>query len=78
MFMIMKTRGPKKRTLAETGRNAGTGNGIAWTWIGADYEGKPILCDTEQDDFYITWPEGVDASALTVFGCHRNAVQPIR
>lgn len=57
--------GAEKRTLAETGRNAGTGNGIAWTWIGADYEGKPILCDTEQDDFYITWPEGVDASALT-------------
>ena len=36
-----------------------------FTWVGDDYEGKPVLCDTLQDDFYITWPEGVDASALT-------------
>ena len=46
-------------------RKAGAENGPVWTWIGADYEGKPVLCDTKQDDFYVTWPEGVDASALT-------------
>ncbi|MCI7813277.1 MAG: hypothetical protein SO016_03290 [Lachnospiraceae bacterium] len=35
----------------------------AWTWIG---EGdKPILCDHLADDFYITWPSGSDASAIT-------------
>ena len=36
-----------------------------WTWQGDDYEGKPILCDTLQDNFYISWPEGVDAAGLT-------------
>ena len=25
----------------------------------------PVLCDLSTDNFYITWPEGVDASALT-------------
>lgn len=34
-----------------------------WTWVG---EGTmPILCDYLADDFYITWPEGMDASDLT-------------
>ena len=36
-----------------------------WTWVGDDYAGVPILCDTLQDDFYITWPDDVDASSLT-------------
>lgn len=67
--------GAEKRTLNErgqsavlgneAGRKAGAENGPVWTWIGADYEGKPVLCDTKQDDFFVTWPEGVDASALT-------------
>ncbi len=33
-----------------------------WTWIG---EGdKPIICDYVTDNFYVTWPEGMDASGL--------------
>lgn len=43
-----------------------------WTWVdsSAGYD-KPILCDYPQDgydntdNFYISWPSGVDASALT-------------
>ncbi|MDE7272846.1 MAG: alpha/beta hydrolase [Lachnospiraceae bacterium] len=36
---------------------------IQWKWIG---EGeKPILCDGVTDHFYITWPVGTDASAIT-------------
>lgn len=39
-----------------------------WTWIG---EGdKPILCDGFVDDFYITWPDGMDAAALTIADVH--------
>lgn len=57
--------GAQKRTLEENGQKAASGDGAVWTWAGDDYEGKPILCDTDQDDFYITWPEGVDASSLT-------------
>ncbi|MDO4274472.1 MAG: hypothetical protein Q4D16_12445 [Eubacteriales bacterium] len=34
-----------------------------WTWVG-DGE-KPILCDALADDFYISWPENIDASSLT-------------
>ncbi|MDO5422872.1 MAG: hypothetical protein Q4F41_03995 [Eubacteriales bacterium] len=33
-----------------------------WTWVG-DGE-KPIVCDYLTDNFYVTWPEGTDASAL--------------
>jgi hypothetical protein len=33
--------------------------------VGDDTAGKPILCDTKTDNFYITWPEGLDASGLT-------------
>lgn len=34
-----------------------------WTWVG---EGeKPVLCDSLEDDFYITWPSGTDASAVS-------------
>lgn len=41
-----------------------------WTWVGeqGDFmgaEAKPILCDDKQDDFFIIWPTGSDASALT-------------
>lgn len=39
-----------------------TDNSAVWTWIG-DGE-KPILCDYLTDNFYISWPEGTDASAL--------------
>lgn len=35
-----------------------------WTWIGEDSAGKPILCDYLTDNFYISWPAGVDASAI--------------
>lgn len=44
---------------------------VQWTWAGdtsADFLGgtaKPVLCDNQQDDFFITWPEGTDASGLT-------------
>lgn len=43
---------------------------IQWSWGGeqGDFlgaEAKPILCDDKQDDFFITWPTGTDASALT-------------
>lgn len=41
-----------------------------WIWVGeqGDFmgaEAKPILCDGQQDDFFIVWPTGSDASALT-------------
>ena len=32
------------------------------TWVGAG--DKPILCDYSTDNFYITWPVGMDASAI--------------
>lgn len=36
---------------------------LVWTWVG---EGDvPVLCDALADDFYITWPDSVDASKLT-------------
>lgn len=35
---------------------------IVWTWEG---EGdKPVLCDNLVDNFYVTWPEGEDASSI--------------
>ena len=65
--------GAEEITLAAQGVTvAADDNAAVWTWIGEDYAGVPILCDTLQDDFYITWPEGTDASALTssdVFIC---------
>lgn len=42
-----------------------------WTWTAAAGYDKPTLCDFPQEDydaadnFYISWPAGVDASALT-------------
>ena len=33
-----------------------------FTWIGAG--DQPILCDDQTDNFYITWPDGIDASGL--------------
>jgi hypothetical protein len=42
-----------------------------WTWVDQAGFGKPVLCDYPQEDydatdeFYISWPSGVDASALT-------------
>ncbi|MDO4322693.1 MAG: hypothetical protein Q4C61_09215 [Lachnospiraceae bacterium] len=57
--------GAEARTLEEAGGSANAESEPVWTWIGDDSEEKPILCDTEQDDFYISWPEGVDASGLT-------------
>lgn len=42
-----------------------------WTWTAAGGYDKPTLCDFPQEDhdaddnFYISWPSGVDASALT-------------
>ena len=44
---------------------------VQWNWVGdntADFmgaEAKPVLCDDLQDDFFITWPTGSDASAVT-------------
>lgn len=46
------------------------GDEIQWSWRGdeGDFLGapaKPVLCDDKQDDFFITWAEGTDASGLT-------------
>lgn len=43
---------------------------VQWTWMGdkGDFLGgaaKPVLCDDKQDNFFITWPAGTDASGLT-------------
>ncbi|MBR2288394.1 MAG: hypothetical protein IJ865_09115 [Clostridia bacterium] len=38
-------------------------NAPVFTWVGAG--DLPVLCDDQTDNFYITWPEGVDASHLT-------------
>ncbi|MCD8023353.1 MAG: hypothetical protein LUF30_10440 [Lachnospiraceae bacterium] len=47
----------------KTGETAEASDEPVWTWVGdGDY---PILCDALADDFYITWPEGSDASAVT-------------
>ena len=45
-------------------------NVAQWSWAGdqGDFMGgvpKPVLCDDKQDDFFITWPAGTDASGLT-------------
>lgn len=40
------------------------GSEPVWTWVGEDSAGKPILCDYLTDDFYISWPAGMDASAI--------------
>jgi hypothetical protein len=34
-----------------------------WTWVGDG--SKPDLVDAAADDFYVTWPRGVDASRLS-------------
>lgn len=49
---------------------ASQGKETQWTWAGeqGDFlggEAKPILCDDKQDDFFITWPTGTDASSVT-------------
>ncbi len=38
-------------------------NDPVWTWVGDG--DKPVVCDGLADDFYITWPTRVNASALT-------------
>ena len=43
---------------------------VQWQWVGAagdfmNAAAKPVLCDDQQDDFFIIWPDGTDASALT-------------
>ncbi|MCD8336455.1 MAG: hypothetical protein LUD18_04120 [Lachnospiraceae bacterium] len=69
---------PEEKELTEEVETSET---PVWTWVGADTYGKPIICDysyyeTDQegnttdfydatDNFYISWPEGIDASALT-------------
>lgn len=58
---------------AENHLPSGTSQGkeTQWNWVGdtaGDFmgaEAKPVLCDDMQDDFFITWPTGTDASALT-------------
>ena len=39
------------------------GDEVQWSWVGA--AAIPVLCDDKQDDFFITWPAGTDASGLT-------------
>lgn len=62
--------GAQQRTLAEAGQDVVAQDTPVWTWVGEDYEGIPLLCDPEQDDFYITWPEGIDASNLSASDVH--------
>lgn len=64
----LKFAEPQKTALADA---PDVGKEPVWTWTaGAGYE-KPTLCDFPQEDydatdnFYISWPAGVDASALT-------------
>ncbi len=58
--------------VAENNLPSGTSqtSDIQWTWVGekGDFlgaEAKPVLADDKQDDFFITWPTGTDASGLT-------------
>lgn len=64
----LKFREPQKTPLANAPE---VGKEPVWTWTdNAGYD-KPILCDFPQenydaaDNFYISWPTGADASALT-------------
>lgn len=55
---------PEFASLADkSGASAEAETEPVWTWIG-DGE-QPILCDQLQDDFYVTWPDGTDASTLS-------------
>lgn len=64
----LKFTEPRKATLTNT---PDVEKEPVWTWTDNAGYGKPILCDFPQEDydatdnFYISWPEGVDASALT-------------
>ena len=59
-----------RKTLSDWGVTKQAGLSPIWTWIDDTFAQKntsinsnvPVLCDTEQDDFYITWPASVDAS----------------
>jgi len=61
-----------KKTLSDWGITKRAGASPVWTWIDDATAQKntsincnvPVLCDTEQDDFYITWPTSVDASNI--------------
>lgn len=49
---------------------ASQGSAAQWSWKGeqGDFmgkEAKPVLSDDKQDDFFLTWPAGTDASGLT-------------
>ena len=63
----------EEKSLSDWGLSVTADKTPVWTWIDDETAGKsttingtvPVLCDTEQDDFYLTWPEGVDASNLS-------------
>lgn len=64
----LKFAEPQKVALANAPE---VGKEPVWTWTDAAGYGKPVLCDFPQesydatDNFYISWPAGVDASGLT-------------
>lgn len=49
-------------SLSQRGMSVPQESEPVWTWIGDG--NQPILCDDLADDFYITWPEGTNASDL--------------
>ncbi len=59
-------------SLAECAKTVQVDETPIWTWIGAG--DKPILCDNAADNFYITWPEGTDASALSSADVHAELI----
>jgi hypothetical protein len=50
---------------AELTEDVAVGEEPVWTWVGSDDYDLPVFCDYETDNFYISWPEGVDAASLT-------------
>lgn len=49
----------------ELSEDVEVGEEPVWTWSGNSENTLPVFCDYETDNFYISWPEGADASTLT-------------
>lgn len=59
----------------KTGEKKEASSEPIFTWVGAGE--LPILCDSLEDDFYITWPEGAEASSdvtLTLTGKYGDSL----
>ena len=59
---------PKFQKLSERTEVPEVKDNPVWVWLG-DGE-KPILCDHLADDFYVIWPESLDASGLKSSDVH--------